>query len=94
MFTFYPSSAGISQRLLSVGASENTHKTMPHSRRDAQDTEVTFKFAADATAEHPYASTGYGRGAYVCALPRPGRPSRLVPWLGEIVCVWNLMSQP
>ena len=81
-------------RLLSVGMSEDTHKTMSYSRRDAQDKEITFKFAADATAEHPYASTGHGRGAYVCALPRPGRPSRLVPWPGEVVGVWNSMAQP
>ena len=31
---------------------------MSYSRRDAQDKEITLKFAADATAEHPYASTG------------------------------------
>ena len=40
--------------------SEDTHKTMSYSRRNAQDTEITFKFAADATAEHPYASTARG----------------------------------
>ena len=33
--------------------SEDTHKTMSYSRRDAQDKEITLKFAADATAEHP-----------------------------------------
>ena len=57
---FYRTAPGINQPLLSVGMSENTHKTMPCS----QDKEITFKFAADATAEHPYASTGYGRGAF------------------------------
>ena len=91
---FYRTSPGINQRLLSVGMSEDTQKTMSHSRRDAQDKEITFKFAADATAEHPYASMEHGHGAYVCTLPRPGRPSRLVPWPGEVVGVWNLMSQP
>ena len=36
---FYRSSSGVkvNQRLLSVGTSENTNKTMPYSRRDAQD---------------------------------------------------------
>ena len=32
---------------------------MPYSRRDAQDTEITLKFAADATSEHPYASAAH-----------------------------------
>ena len=35
-------SPGLNQRLLSVGASEKTHKTMPDRRRDAQDTDITF----------------------------------------------------
>ena len=91
---FYRTSPGINQRLLSVGMSEDTHKTMSYSRRDAQDKAITLKFAADATAEHPYASTGHVRGAYVCALPRPGRPSRLVPWPGKVVGVWDVMAQP
>ena len=91
---FNRTSPGINQPLLSVGMSEYTHKTMPYSRRDAQDKEITLEFAADATAERPYASTEHGRGAYVCTLPRPGRPSRLVSWPGEVVGVWNLMSQP
>ena len=56
---FYRTSPGINQPLLLVGMSENTHKTMPYSRRDAQDTEITLKFAADATSEHPYASAAH-----------------------------------
>ena len=62
--------------------SEDTHKTIPYSRRDAQDKEITFKFAADATAEHPYASTGHGRGAYVSDVCAPGRTSQAPLWPG------------
>ena len=81
------SSPGLNQRLLSVGTSENTHKTMPYSRRDAQDAENLLKLAADATTEHPNASTGHGRRAYVSALVRPGQPSLSVPWPGQMVYV-------
>ena len=57
---FYRTSPGVNQRFLSVMMSDTTHKTMPYSRRHAQDKEITFKFAANATAEHRYTSTLHG----------------------------------
>ena len=69
---------------------------MSYSRRDAQDKEITFEIAADATAEHPYASTGHGRGAYVSALPSTKARTAFPvgPLARKVIDVWKLMAQP
>lgn len=95
LFTFLPELPGrYLARLLSVGTSDNTRKTMPYSCRDAQDTEITFKFAGRRHRGAPDPSTGHGRGAYVSVSPRPGRPSMSVPWTGQMGGVWNSMPRP
>ena len=67
---------------------------MSYNHRNTRGTRHVHIYMYISMRKQPWGHAKQRSAAYVSALPRPGWPSRLVPWLGQVVGVWNLISQP